>query len=73
MEFREVVGNRRSIRSYADRPVEMEKIQVILEAARLAPWVLPPLCQARFKLENMKNAILRTKSDIRTLTLHCKV
>ncbi len=37
MEFNEVIGKRRSIRHYSDRPVEMEKIQIILEAARLAP------------------------------------
>ncbi len=37
MEFKEVIGKRRSIRHYSDRPVEMEKIQIILEAARLAP------------------------------------
>jgi nitroreductase len=37
MDFKEVVGNRRSVRNYADRPVEMEKIQTILEAALLAP------------------------------------
>jgi len=37
MELREVIGNRRSIR-YLDpkRPVELEKIQCMLEAARLA-------------------------------------
>ncbi len=37
MEFKEAVGKRRSIRHYSRRPVEMEKIQIILEAARLAP------------------------------------
>jgi len=37
MDFKEVVGNRRSIRNYTDKRVEMEKIQTILEAARLAP------------------------------------
>ena len=37
MEFKETVGKRRSIRYYSHRPVNMEKIQIILEAARLAP------------------------------------
>jgi nitroreductase len=37
MDFKKVVGNRRSIRNYTNRPVEVEKIQTILEAARLAP------------------------------------
>ena len=37
MEFKEVVGRRRSIRYYQPyRPVEREKIQIILEAARLS-------------------------------------
>jgi nitroreductase len=37
MEFKEVVGRRRSIRYFVSyRPVEREKIQTILEAARLA-------------------------------------
>jgi nitroreductase len=37
MEFKEVIGRRRSIRYFqAWRPVEREKIQVILEAARIA-------------------------------------
>lgn len=37
MEFKEVVGRRRSIRFFdPDKPVEREKIQVILETARLA-------------------------------------
>jgi len=37
MEFKEVIGNRRSIRFFdPDRPVPREKIQKMLEAARLA-------------------------------------
>jgi nitroreductase len=37
MEFKEVLGNRRSIRFFdPDRPVEREKIQKMLEAARIA-------------------------------------
>ncbi len=37
MEFKEVVGSRRSIRFFdPDKPVEREKIQMILETARLA-------------------------------------
>ena len=37
MEFKEVIGNRRSIRFFdPERPVEREKIQKMLEAARLA-------------------------------------
>lgn len=37
MEFKEVIGRRRSIRYFQSwRPVEREKIQIMLEAARLA-------------------------------------
>jgi nitroreductase len=37
MELGEAVKNRRSIRSYQNRPVEEEKIERVLEAARWAP------------------------------------
>ncbi|MBE0479023.1 nitroreductase family protein, partial [Candidatus Aerophobetes bacterium] len=37
MDFYEAIKTRRSIRKYQDRPVEEDKLQKILEAARLAP------------------------------------
>lgn len=37
MEFLQLVNERESTRRYADRPVETEKIEAILEACRLAP------------------------------------
>lgn len=37
MEFMELVRQRRSIRHYAERPIEIEKIEAVLEAGRLAP------------------------------------
>ncbi|MDR3543462.1 MAG: nitroreductase family protein [Desulfosporosinus sp.] len=37
MNFLEVVQARRSLRSYLDKPVEREKLEYILESARLAP------------------------------------
>jgi nitroreductase len=37
MDVLEVIRQRRSIRSYADQPVEGDKIERMLEAARLAP------------------------------------
>ena len=37
MDFFETIRNRRSIRKYNDKSVEKEKVQKILEAARLAP------------------------------------
>ncbi len=37
MNFLDLVLRRESVRHYADRPVEREKIELCLEAARLAP------------------------------------
>ncbi len=37
MDFSELIKVRQSVRSYTDKPVEQEKIEQCLEAARLAP------------------------------------
>ena len=37
MSFREMIKKRYSVRSYKPDPVEKEKLEMILEAARLAP------------------------------------
>jgi nitroreductase len=37
MDVFEAIQERRSIRSYQDKPVEREKLERILEAGRLAP------------------------------------
>ena len=37
MEYSELIAARYSVRAYRSDPVEKEKLQVILEAARLAP------------------------------------
>lgn len=37
MELKEAIRNRRSVRSYKDKPVEDEKIEKILDSARWAP------------------------------------
>ena len=37
MDFTDVIRKRYSVRSYQDRPVEDDKLQRVLEAARLAP------------------------------------
>ena len=37
MDVFEAIQQRRSIRSYQDKPVEREKLEKILEAGRLAP------------------------------------
>jgi nitroreductase len=46
MEFMDVVAARKSVRGYADREVEEEKLEKILEAARLAPsWANKQCCK----------------------------
>jgi nitroreductase len=46
MEFMDVVAARKSVRSYADKPVEEEKLSKVLEAARLAPsWANKQCCK----------------------------
>lgn len=37
MNFKELIQLRQSVRSYADRPVEKEKLQQIIEAVHIAP------------------------------------
>jgi len=37
MDFLELVKKRQSVRGYSDKPVEKEKIDLCLEAGRLAP------------------------------------
>jgi nitroreductase len=37
MDVQEAIRQRRSVRSWQDRPVEDEKLKLVLEAARLAP------------------------------------
>ena len=37
MEFTEVIRERFSVRDYADKPIEPEKLSAILEAGRIAP------------------------------------
>ena len=37
MTLMEIIKGRRSIRSYSNNPIEKEKIEMVLEAARLAP------------------------------------
>jgi nitroreductase len=46
MEFMDVIVARTSVRSYADKPVEEEKLSKVLEAARLAPsWANKQCCR----------------------------
>jgi nitroreductase len=46
MDFMDVVGARKSVRSYLNTPVEEEKLSEVLEAARLAPsWANKQCCR----------------------------
>jgi nitroreductase len=75
VEFKEVVGRRRSIRFFdPDRPVEREKVQVMLEAMRLAScavnahW-LRAIVVERDKLPAEKLNMLKTPVAALTLDL----
>ncbi len=75
MEFKEVVGRRRSIRFFEpDKPVEREKLQAMLEAARLsscavnAQW-LRAIVVERDKLPKEKLDQLKTPVAALTLDL----
>lgn len=75
MEFKEVIGRRRSIRFFdPDKPVERDKIQVILETARLAScavnahW-LRAIVVERDKLPKEKLDQLKTPVAALTLDL----
>ncbi len=37
MQLKEIIKKRESVRNYEDRPVPKEKLERVLEAARLAP------------------------------------
>jgi nitroreductase len=46
MDFMDVIAERKSIRGYADKPVEEEKLSKVLETARLAPsWANKQCCR----------------------------
>jgi nitroreductase len=75
MEFKQVVGRRRTIRFFEpDKPVEREKIQTILEAARLsscavnAQW-LRAIVVERDKLERQTLDMLKTPVSATNLEL----
>ncbi len=72
MEFKEVLGRRRSIRFFEpDKPVEREKIQTLLEAARIsscavnAHW-LRAVVMERDKLPEDKLEAMKTGGKPRT-------
>ena len=72
MSFLELARKRCSIRKYAPKNVEQEKIDYILEAARLAPSAVnyQPLYGFKVRKEklNYKNAIPGNGSSKRLIT-----
>ena len=64
MDFFEVIENRQSIRSYENKPVEDDKIQKILKAARRAP--------SANNWQEWKFIIVRDKLKRDKMTLACK-
>ncbi|MEX2236146.1 MAG: nitroreductase family protein [Dehalococcoidia bacterium] len=75
MEFKEVIGTRRSIRYFEpDKPVEREKIQMMLEAARLAScavnahWmkaiVVDRDAMSKEQLDSLKTPVASTALDL---------
>jgi nitroreductase len=75
MEFKEVIGRRRSIRFFdPEKPVEREKIQIMLEAARLAScavnahWLKAIVMQRDYipedMLEKLKTPVLNVQLDL---------
>ncbi len=46
MDFKDVISARKSVREYADKPVEEDKLSKVLDAARLAPsWANKQCCR----------------------------
>ena len=52
MEFRELIAQRYSVRKFAQKPVEAEKLQAVLEAGRLAPTAKNQQPQRIYVLES---------------------
>lgn len=52
MTFLELAEKRYSVRQFSNKPVEKEKIDLILEAARLAPTATNGQCQRILVIEN---------------------
>lgn len=65
MEFEEVIKKRKSIRNYKDKKVEDEKIQYILNCARLAPSWRNSQC--------WHFIVINDKNIIKKITKHSKI
>ncbi len=65
MDFSELIKIRQSVRSYSDKPVEKEKLEQCLEAARLAPSASnsQPWKYIVVDQEELKNKVARATFD----------
>ena len=65
MEFHDVIRSRRSIRAYRSDPVEEDKLERILEAARRAPSAAnrQPVCFYVIREEETRSALLEAYSQ----------
>ena len=81
MEFKEVIGRRRSIRFFdPDKPVEREKIQTMLEAARLAScavnahWLKAIVMDRDYipedMLDKLKTPVLNVQLDLAPIHIY---
>ena len=59
MNVMEAIATRRSIRKYCDRPIEEEKLNLVLEAARLSP--------SSANSQNWQFIVVRDKEKIQKL------
>jgi nitroreductase len=64
MEFIDVIKSRSSIRSYTDRDVEDDKINYVLECARLAPSWVNKQCWRFIVIKNKKTINILSKATI---------
>ncbi len=55
MEFHEIILSRHSVRDFADEPIEVEKLEIILEAGRLAPSAQNKQCWRYVVLQDKEN------------------
>jgi len=64
MNFLELIEKRYSVRNYSDKPLEQEKLDIILEAGRLAPTAVNEQPQRIFVLKS-EEALSKVRSICR--------
>ena len=63
MDFMELASQRFSVRSFSDKPVEQEKIDLVLKAAQLAPTAVNYQPQMIYQSANGENGYHRRRHD----------